>query len=967
MAALVGRDAELGVLRACLDTAVQGDGQVALVEGVAGIGKTRLLEEAIGYARRLGSAVLHAGAEELEAARPFGVLAAAMLAGDVVSPAVAAQVVGAASGTAGSAGPSQFRLMDLVLDHLEELATAGSLVVAIDDLQWADPATLLTVNALLQRLPSSPVALLLTLRPLPRSRPLERVVEAVLAAPAHHVRLEPLPDVAVRSLLTATVATAPGPSLRAQVRRAGGNPFYLHELLHALQEEGALEVREGCAEVTSTALPATLGSTILRQLRFLDPAVLELLELASVLGTSFTAADLAAVSGRRLDELVGPLRDGVEAGVLHDRPVGFAFRHDLVREALYRRLPQGLRGQLHLAAGRALAEVGAPSSRIATHLALGSRPGDNEVIDRLRQAAVELAMTAPDIAEGFARQALDLALPTDPRRDHLRADLVTLLVASGQATAAAELAHEILADPHDPGVEGRVRFALGQAAFLLGDFDLAIAQMELASRHDSLTRGEQSLALAEAGMVRLFSSGDLDGAEAAADAALAAARESGSALGESMAMCVSGAVAQFRGAVGDALAAVGHATRLGARAVPAEPGALSSALRDPHMFHGMALLDADQLDAATEAFRAGAKVSADRGVAGRGHFYHYWIGYRHYLAGDWDDCVAEMQTGLELAEEIENPRGTLAAHALLALVAIHRDRLTTAAEHLERSERRFEADGPDFGVLWMLLGRALLTEAQGDQQAAFASLVGVWESMSAVGSRFHYRAVGPDLTRLALAAGERPVALEVADELERLAARERVASIRGAALHCRGLTEASADTLVAAVAALRGAAQPLPLAAALEDAAVSLGTGRDGARTPGAAQPLYLEAQRIYLDLTADRDLARLGARLREAGIRPGARGRRRRPDHGWESLTPTELRVVALVAEGLSNPQVGERLFVSRRTVQTHVSSVLRKLSLSSRTELAAEAVRRDARSASASLRVGPPEGARAEGARAG
>lgn len=938
MAVLVGRAQELAELDACVAAASDGTAQFAVLEGVAGIGKTRLLEETLGGIHGSTTVMLQASAEELESARPFGPLARALSSSTAVSPATAQLVAGASSGSFAPSDTSQFGVIDAILDQLEIMASSAPVVLSIDDLQWADPATIQTLLALLQRLADLPIAVLLALRPLPRSPQLERLMEAALAHPSRHLHLRALDDHEVADLLAEALAAQPGRSLRAQVRRAGGNPFYLHELVRALDEEGAIEVRDGRAEVIDSTFPATLGSTILRHLRFVEPATIELLSHAAVLGTTFSADDLAALTRRRVDELVDPLRHGIEAGVLHDRPDGFAFRHDLVREALYGRLPHGMRARLHLEAARALADIGAPAARVATHLAIGAQPGDREAIALLRQAAVEIMMTAPDIAEGFARRAIGLSAPGEPEHDQTRADLVTLLVSSGRPTEARALATELLADPHDRAVDGRVRFTLGQASFLVGDLADAVDQMHLAASDPSLTAAERSLALAEAAMVQLLASADLAGAQTDAEAALAASRGAGDPIGESMALCVLAGVAQFRGNVTQARRVVEQATSLGGRTVPIEPGTLNSALRDPHMFRGMVLVDADELDGATEAFRAGSAISAARGVAGRGHFYHYWQGYRHYVAGAWDDALAELQTGLAVADEIENRRGVLAAHALTGLIALHRDDLEVAADHVARSEAQFAADGPDFGAEWMLLGRALLHEAEGATGDACALLAGVWSALEELGSRFHYRSLGVDLTRLAVATGDVATAGRVVDALEGFAEQEPLATIRGAALHARGLLEEATTALVEAAELLRTGPRPLPSAKALEDAADAL--ARDG--HVDAARQHFLDARRTYEELGAVRETHRLLARMRAAGLHAGARGPRRRPAHGWDSLTATERRVSELVAQGLSNPQIGERLFVSRRTVQTHVSNVFRKLSLASRAELAAEVVRR-------------------------
>ena len=157
--------------------------------------------------------------------------------------------------------------------------------------------------------------------------------------------------------------------------------------------------------------------------------------------------------------------------------------------------------------------------------------------------------------------------------------------------------------------------------------------------------------------------------------------------------------------------------------------------------------------------------------------------------------------------------------------------------------------------------------------------------------------------------------------------------LTGTALRCQGLLERDPEVLLAAVDAMAQGSRPLELALACEDAGAALaGTGR-----VDAGLPLLERALGIYERLEAARDLDRTQARLRGLGVRHGRRGRRARPQLGWESLTPTEERVVDLVAEGLTNPQIGERLYVSPRTVQTHLAHIFAKLGISTRAQLAA------------------------------
>ena len=159
----------------------------------------------------------------------------------------------------------------------------------------------------------------------------------------------------------------------------------------------------------------------------------------------------------------------------------------------------------------------------------------------------------------------------------------------------------------------------------------------------------------------------------------------------------------------------------------------------------------------------------------------------------------------------------------------------------------------------------------------------------------------------------------------------------GAALRCRGLVENDAEILQAAADAYACGSRPLGLALACEDAGAAF--ARRG--LTDRARPLLDKAISIYEWLDAARDLARAEAVLREAGIRRGRRGSRRRPQIGWDSLTPAERTVASLVADGLSNPQIGRRLYISGRTVQTHLAHVFAKLDITARTQLAAEVSR--------------------------
>jgi DNA-binding CsgD family transcriptional regulator len=191
-----------------------------------------------------------------------------------------------------------------------------------------------------------------------------------------------------------------------------------------------------------------------------------------------------------------------------------------------------------------------------------------------------------------------------------------------------------------------------------------------------------------------------------------------------------------------------------------------------------------------------------------------------------------------------------------------------------------------------------------------------------------------------LAAGDRQRATSVTEELEHSAGRSVSPTARGLALRCRGLLDDDAEVLLESVAAHRDGPRPYQLGVACEDAAIAL--GRIG-RTDEAV-PLLSEAATAYERLEAVWDIARIQPALRNLGVGRTRPASRRRPSFGWESLTPAELRVVGFVTEGLTNGGIAERLFVSRRTVATHLEHVFQKLGHANRVELAAAVARRAA-----------------------
>jgi DNA-binding CsgD family transcriptional regulator len=930
----LGREAETRALVEALDRVASGASAIVLIEGEAGIGKTRLLQDGLQDAHARGMQVVAGRAEELERTRPFGLLAEAFGCAST-SPDPRRAAISALLATHGRSnqGPItvtsdpglQFRTVDAFADLAEELALSGPLVIGVDDLQWADPSSLLTLATVSRRLAYLQVALIGCLRPAPRVAELERLRSALEAAGARCLALGPLADRAVHELVADTVAADPGPRLLTEIAGAAGNPLFATELLGALIQEGAITTAGGRAEVAETTLPPSLRLTILRRLSFLPDDTLQALQAASILGSAFSLVDLATVADRTALGLATALTEAIRTGVLRDDGAHLRFRHDLIRDAIYEDLPGSVRQALHHEAGQRLAHAHAPALLVAEHLARGAGAADAEAVTWLTRAAREAAATSPDVAADLLERAIGLMDPAHPGRDRLLAEQASSLMWAGRITAAKEMCRTLLERTHTREAEGPARLCLGYALVAQSQQRDALPELERAAESPALTDAERAGARAWAGYARL-SMADLDGASATAGEALSAAPADH--LATSVAMATHALVAVHRRHLADALEIIDEAVSLADQS----PGRQGH--RFPiHATRGFILTELDRLDEARSTLDIGKRISEELGI--RWHLPNYQMisAVTRFIAGEWDDAIAEVEASREVVDETGESYSLILGNCVLSLICVHRNELGRAEEAASAAVGQLGEPGPRYRALWAMWAHAFLLEAHGKVAAAFALLDECWDRCAQSGLTLDYRAFGPDLVRLALANGEWERGRNVAAAIAEIAEQNEVASLAGAALRCRGLAEDDAEILRAAVAAYASGSRPLELALASEEAGAAF--ARQG-MVDQAGPPLQ-QAVEIYERLGAARDLARAEAVLRQAGIRRGRRGPRGRPRTGWHSLTPTERTVAQLVAEGLSNPQIGDRLYVSRRTVQTHLAHVFAKLDLSSRAQLAA------------------------------
>jgi DNA-binding CsgD family transcriptional regulator/tetratricopeptide (TPR) repeat protein len=423
--------------------------------------------------------------------------------------------------------------------------------------------------------------------------------------------------------------------------------------------------------------------------------------------------------------------------------------------------------------------------------------------------------------------------------------------------------------------------------------------------------------------------GKIDAAGEVAEAALQAATEAGDRWAMAWALCV---LTMVHGMHGEA-----------ARALPLFDRAVAVAEGDPALAdlrlalqvnHAVALGDLDRYDAAIYAAEQARLLADTAGNVVRLAQAQSVLGELLFDVGRWDDALAELDTDIA-ASAMKNPAVECCDHGIAATIQLHRGD-AAAGGHLKEAERYAARLGSRV-IGPFTLAKSLEREQADEPIEALAVLMG--DLSGPVEETEETADLLADAVRLAVMVGDRAAATTLVRHAEAVARTSDVPHHRALEPHCRGLLDHDPAPLIRAAGYYEAAGRPLPRAQALEAAGVALAEKGDMA----GARIRFTDAFTVYEGLGAGWDLARTQAKFRAYGIRRGPHVRHRRSQQGWASLTPTELKVVALVAQGMSNPQIASHLFLSRRTVQTHVSHILAKLNLNSRIDIAREASVRD------------------------
>jgi DNA-binding CsgD family transcriptional regulator len=932
--ALVGRESELAILVSLVADVARGRGGSILIEGEPGIGKSALVRAALAKPEAVPCQAFWGAGDELGQALPLGPLLEGLGVREPSEDPRRNTIIRLLRGelAADRGIDVSTALAEQLLALIAEQCAAQPTILVIDDFQWADLASITLWGRLAQSVPQMRLLLVGMLRPVPQRDDLLALRRAM--PNAIRLQLTGLTEVAVAELVAALAGGRPGDKLLKLASGAAGNPLYITELVAALTRNSSLRTTPaGTAELTKSTAPSSLSAAIADRLGFVSDSVRHVLRAAALLGVEFAVPDLAIVLGRSVPDLVRAVDEALAAGVLAESGIGLRFRHPLIRAALYDGVPEPVRAAWHRDAGCALAAAGAPTDRVARQLlwAVGTSDGPTEPMDEwiltwLNHNAEVLVGQAPRVAADLLHRAVASSPAGSAQHDSFVSRLADALYRLGDAAGAEQVADRALAHAVEPDhlvdlqwTLAQCRMRVGRSAESLDSLNRALASPGITDRHRA-----RLLVLA----ARTHSSlGEAEKAGQTATAALDAASLTGDNWAMGWALHVLTIATAVQGQMAAALPLFDRALNV----TQGDPG-LTDLWLLLQINKAVALGSLDQYEAAFAAARQAQNLADQVGTVVRLAQVHSALGQLFFETGRWDDALAAVQ---KVHEDLKEPAAACCDLGVAAAIRFHRGEmgpahrdLVSAIPHAERLGNRV--------IPPLALARSLDCEHAGALPEALAILMAGFAGNSEEVEEIENLLA--DAVRLATSIGEVGTGKALAGHAAALAAESATSRRQANALYCHGIIDHDAAQLLRAAESYAAASRPLLSAKALEAAAADFVCTDNR----GQARAAFTRALEIYASLGAAADVARLQARFRAHGIRRGPHAKHRQAQTGWDSLTPTETKIAALVESGMSNPEIAARLFLSRRTVATHVSHILKKLSVNSRIDIAREAALR-------------------------
>ncbi|MDA0160817.1 AAA family ATPase [Solirubrobacter ginsenosidimutans] len=910
---LLERDRELSVLRALAGAAAQGDAGLAVVEGPAGIGKTRLLSEARREASAAGVRVLSARGGELEQELAFGVvrqLFEATISEPLLEGAAAAArevFEGPASGVAGD--DASFAILHALYRLTVNLAEPAPLLLAVDDLQWCDEPSLRWLNYLVRRLDGLRVTVLCGVRPFEHHTHAHLLAELTGDPLAVTLHPKPLSEAATGELLA---DGADAVFSRACHEATGGNPLWLVELAKALRAEGVPPDAAHVSAVEAIA-PRAVSRAVLVRIGRLSRDAAAVARSTAVLGDVAALALVAELAGLDDAAAVPAAGELVDAEVFADQ-VAMTFVHPLIRAAVYEDIPVHERALAHERAAQLLRDRGVDAGTVATQLVLAPPRGEAWVVDVLERAARAGSRAgAPAGAVTYLTRALDEPPPSERRAD--------VLVSLGSAenllneTRSETHLREALELTDDPTARGAAALQLGHTLLMTRRAEEAVA---LARRTADALPPDAGVLLAALEALRL--TGAIFGVSEP-DTPERIARHRRLPLAPGIGPKVLAGIAAHQWAYSG-----GSADECAPLALAALDG--GDLIAGGHLLPSVAativVVLADRAEATDvwDALLTQAHVSGSLGFKSAASICR---GYTLLRSGELAEAEASLRDGIEELTLGGATNGRVEIAAWLAAVERERGNLAAARRELEAVS---DPGDPSQAARYWLDSQAeqLLAEERFEEALAVArDAAQRFAAMHAIDT--------PARSHEALALhhlGHRDQALALAAEEVATARRWGAPAIMARALRTLGTVEQGdglAHLREAAALAERSPAR-LELAKALAAAGAALRADR---RPSEAREPL-----RRALELADALGAGALATQVRQELYAAGGRPRTTALQ-GPASLTPSERRVAERAAAGQTNRAIAEALFVTPKTVELHLRNAYGKLGARNRRDLPA------------------------------
>jgi DNA-binding CsgD family transcriptional regulator len=930
---LLERDLELSELDDALSQAQSGRGRLVVIEAPAGLGKTSLLRAACRVADEASITCLRARASELE--RDFAYGCVRQLLEPMVAEAAGRRESSLFEGAAALSKPlfdptgsrpapapsdSAFSMLHGLYWLLNNITDQGPVAVAVDDLHWADAESLRFFNYLAPRLDGLALAVIACTR---SGEDASADLVRLTAAPDTTVlRPRPLSTGATVRLCERRLGGEVAPEFAAACREAtGGNPFLLEALLREIDEQGLAPDAREAVRVREIGPQAVADAVLLHLAE--RPAATALVRAVAVVGDGASLPEAALLAELSPEDAAGAADTLVALGILRSAE-GLEFTHSIVREAVCAGIGAHERSQAHGRAARILAAAGASDERVAAQIVGAEPSGDPERVDLLRRVAADaLCRGAPAAAVAWLSRAL-AEPPSESAMAAVLLDLgsAELRIAAPEAVEHLGAAVELLDEPRPLATGARL---LANALTWSGESDRSIEALESAIAVVEPADRELALHLE----AELAAHAQEASREARAPAARRLARFGeleGATPGERLVLA---SLAFERAREGETeREAAAHLERALAGGKLLEEQRIDVAPPIYVLLVGLLATEALELaDACVGRMVADARARASIPALAFATEFRGWVSLRRGAVADAEE---DARTALELLTTVDIELGRDFALALMIETLIEEGDVEGAARAL-RTRGADDRIPPGLATNDLLEARGLLRLAQGDARAGLDDLIEfgrrdeLWGGANPLASRWRSRAA---LALAAIGDGEQARRLALED-LER-ARRWRASSGMGIALRAVGLIEggaAAVDRLREATELLARSPARLEHARALVDLGAALRRANRRAEARGWLQEGFELARRCGASALAEH----AQTELRAAG------GRSSQPaGTGVEQLTVSERRVAELAAAGNSNPEIAQSLFVTRKTVETHLGRVYRKLGISGRDHLA-------------------------------